>query len=118
MDRHADAPVGPTPANVGNLPVDIAVRRVLVARQQGRGGHDLAGLAVATLRYVVLDPGPLHWMLAVCGQALDRDDIAIEHRTQRQDTRTRRASVHMHRTRTALRDTTAVLCARQAKVIA
>src|SRR5262252_3064407 len=118
MDRHADAPVGPTPANVSDLPVNLAVRGVWVARQQSGGGHDLTGLTVATLRHVVLDPGPLHGMLAVGGHALDGDDVAVEHRTQRQDTRTRRAAVHVHRTRPALRDTTAVLSTCQAKVIA
>ena len=41
-------------------------------RQQGRGLHDLAGLAVAALRHADVAPGDLHGMLALGVQALDR----------------------------------------------
>src|SRR6266571_2511446 len=40
--------------------VDIAIGRVAVGREQGRRGHDLAGLAIAALRHLQLDPGLLN----------------------------------------------------------
>ena len=45
--------------------VDIFVRWVGVALQQGRGCHDLAALAIATLGHLFLDPGQLHSMRVI-----------------------------------------------------
>jgi len=76
MDGRPDAAVGRAAADVpAHRLVDVAVGRRRVARQERRRRHDLAGLAVAALRYVDLLPGELHGMGAVLRQALDRRDL-------------------------------------------
>src|SRR5580692_558438 len=54
--------------------IDIGVGGSGVLREQRCGAHDLAGLAVAALRNVLLDPGLLDGMIAVGGKAFDGDD--------------------------------------------
>src|SRR6267378_3377128 len=49
--------------------VDIAIGRLGVGREQRRRGHDLAGLAIAALRHLELDPGD-----ALAGRSSDRRD--------------------------------------------
>ena len=43
--------------------------------EERRGGHDLAGLAVAALRHVERQPRLLHGMVAIAREALDGDDL-------------------------------------------
>src|ERR1700722_8004810 len=54
MDRLADALIGAAATDVGHRGVDIGVGGLRRRLQQSGGGHDLAGLAVAALRHVVL----------------------------------------------------------------
>src|SRR6266853_772751 len=56
-DPHISAAAADVPRHGS---VDIAVGRVGVGREQGRRGHDLAGLAIAALRHLQLDPGLLN----------------------------------------------------------
>ena len=66
VDGRADALVGAAAADVaGHRGVDVGVGGLRLRGEQRRGRHDLAGLAVAALRHVELDPGLLHRMAAV-----------------------------------------------------
>src|SRR6516165_6418145 len=52
--------------------VDLGFGRVLRRRQQCRGLHDLAGLAIAALRDIQGTPSLLHRVIAITVEALDR----------------------------------------------
>src|SRR5437667_12422799 len=66
LDSRADSHVRPAAADVPRHGgVDVAVGRVGVGGEQRRCGHDLAGLAIAALRHLQLDPGLLN--LFACG---------------------------------------------------
>src|SRR5262249_46771896 len=69
-----------------------------------------AGLAVAALRHLLLDPRLLQRMLAV--EALDRRDLATGGHLQRRLARADRFAVEMHGAGTALRGATAELGSR------
>src|SRR6266702_6704896 len=56
-DSHISAAAADVPRHGG---VDIAVGRVGVGREQRRRGHDLAGLAIASLRHLEREPGLLY----------------------------------------------------------
>src|SRR6266536_1671821 len=60
--------------------VDVLVGRLRVFGEQGGGGHDLAGLAVAALRHVDFLPGELHGVGAVRRKAFERGDGLSAHR--------------------------------------
>src|SRR4051794_16653561 len=72
LDRAHDALVGAAAADVrAHVLDDLGARRLgLLLEQIGRA-HDLAGLAVAALRHPLGEPGLLHRMAGVGGQALD-----------------------------------------------
>ena len=56
-----------------------------IFREQRRGLHDLASLAVAALRDVDLAPGLLHRMIAGGMKAFDGGDLAADHIGNRGD---------------------------------
>src|SRR5688572_23664807 len=58
----------------GHRGVDVRVRRPRLLLEQRGGRHDLAGLAVAALRDVELDPRLLDGMAAIRREAFDRRD--------------------------------------------
>src|SRR6185369_11799237 len=69
-------------ADVGHRRVDVRVGGLGFRLQQRGGRHDHAGLAVAALRHVVLDPGFLHLgQRAAGGEAFDGRDLAARDRT-------------------------------------
>ena len=72
------------------IAASMSASRGLRVRLQQRGrGHDLAGLAVAALRHVVLQPGDLHRMAQPVGrQALDGGDLCLADRADRHLSRT------------------------------
>ena len=56
--------------------VDVGVGRLRLLLEQRRHRHDHAGLAIAALRHVVVDPGLLHLVQhAVLGETLDGGDL-------------------------------------------
>src|SRR5690606_20676218 len=58
LDALADAGVGTAAAEVaGHGAVDVGIARLRVVGEEGGGGHDLAGLAVAALGDVGVAPG-------------------------------------------------------------
>src|SRR5207237_1522715 len=77
LDGGPDAEVRTAPAQVpAHRFVDVGVRRVRVLVEERHGLHDLASLAVATLRHVVVDPGLLHRVQrAALGQTVDGRDV-------------------------------------------
>src|SRR5581483_9491636 len=81
LDGGPDAEVRPAAAQVSaHRFVDVSVRRVRVLVEERHGLHDLASLAVATLRHVVVDPGLLHRVQRpALGQTVDgRDVLALD----------------------------------------
>src|SRR5258708_14332415 len=81
LDPGANAHIGPAATEVsGHRAFDIAIGRVGVGGEQRRGGHDLAGLAIAALRHLQLDPGLLNLLAGGRGaDALDRRDALAGH---------------------------------------
>ena len=102
VDRRADAPVHAAAADVAlHRAVDGGVVGVRVGVEQGDGGHDLAGLAVAALRDLLVDPGLLDRMQAVVpGDALDRGDLAAGGRGDGRHAAADRGAVEMHNPKT------------------
>ena len=70
-------------ARIGHAAAEIAVHvrddfflgRIAVLGEQRCGLHDLAGLAVAALRNLLGDPGPLQRMFALGLEAFDGGDL-------------------------------------------
>src|SRR5258707_15286837 len=99
LDRFTNADIGPAPADVaGHRVVDVGIRRMRVAGEQRRGGHDLARLTVAALNDLPVEPGLLD-LGADCGRAdrLDRGDLGGADAVDRSDTGARGGTVDMHR---------------------
>src|SRR6266513_5597442 len=81
LDSLADSDVRTAATDVPrHRGVDIPIGRVRVGGEQGGGGHDLAGLAIAALRHLQLDPRLLD-LLAGGGGAdgLDRRNALAGH---------------------------------------
>src|SRR6267143_1017921 len=98
-DSHISATAADVPRHGG---VDIAIGRVGLGGEQRRRGHDLAGLAIAALRHLQLDPGLLD-LLAGRGGAdgLDRSDALAGRGRDRRDARAHRLAIKMDRARAA-----------------
>src|SRR5262245_2212076 len=85
MDRRAHLLEGAAPADVGDLLVDVGVGGLRLVLEQLRHRHDHAGLAIAALRHVVIDPGLLHLVqYAVLGKTLDGDDLRADRAAHRE----------------------------------
>src|SRR5580765_3435636 len=119
VDGRPDALIGPASADVGHGVVDVLIRRLGVALQQGRRGHDLPGLAIAALRNVEHRPGFLDWMRAGRRQAFDGDDLVGGlHGRDGDGAGAHQPAVEMDRAGAALRHTAAILRPRQADLFA
>src|SRR2546425_7333358 len=82
--------------------VDVAVGWVGICGEQRRCGHDLAGLAIAALRHLQLDPGLLDLLAGGGGtDRLDRSDAPAGRGRDRRDARAHRLAVEMDRARAA-----------------
>src|SRR5258706_12688772 len=80
VDRVADFLERAATADVGHRRVDVRVGGLGLGFQQRSGSHDHAGLAVAALRHLMLDPGLLHLrQLAARRETLDGGDLASLH---------------------------------------
>src|ERR1700760_3120621 len=79
-DRGVDALVATAAADIAEHGVvDLGLGRRGSFREQRRGLHDLAALAVAALRDADIAPGDLHRMLAGRMEAFDRGDgLAVD----------------------------------------
>src|SRR2546429_6660837 len=118
MDRRPDALIRAAATNVRHRRIDVGVGGVRLLREQCRRGHDLTRLAVTALRHVFRDPGALHRVSAVLGQAFDRGDALVGDRGDGQHAGARGHAVQMHGAGAALRDAAAELGAREAERVA
>src|SRR5215813_6943440 len=60
LDRFTNAHIGAAATDIaGHRRVDVGIAGMRVAREQRRSGHDLAGLAVAALHDLAIEPGLL-----------------------------------------------------------
>src|SRR5690348_6107471 len=111
LDGGPDAEVRPAAAQVpAHGLVDVSVRRVRVLVEERHGLHDLASLAVATLRHVIVDPGLLHGVqLVALGQTVDGRDLLALDGTHRRDAHAVGHTVDVARASAAEAHATAVL---------
>ena len=108
MDGFADALVGATAADVAaHGLVDVGVGGLGLFREQRDRGHDLAGLAVAALGNIFLDPCFLHGVTAIGGKAFDGSDLFAGYIGNRQHAGARHFAVDVHGTGSALHDAAA-----------
>jgi len=99
LDRGADAHIGAAAADISrHRGVDVGIIRIGRAREQGRGRHDLARLAIAALDHLEIEPGFLYFGTdRRSADALDGGDGAIAHRAHGEHAGTHRLAVDMHR---------------------
>src|SRR6266446_1381726 len=103
LDSLADPDVRTAATDVSrHCGVDIAVGWVGICGEQRRRGHDLAGLAIAALWHLQLDPGLLDLLAGGGGtDGLDRSDALAGRGRDRRDARAHRLAIKMDRARTA-----------------
>ena len=109
MDCFTDEIVGATAADVGDGAVNVSVAGNWFSRQQGGSGHDHAGLTIAALRNVYLDPCLLDGMRAVRRETFDGGDRLASDFAHSDSTGAYGASVDMNGTGPALLYAAAVL---------
>src|SRR5215831_2067256 len=113
-----DAVVGAAATGVGDLGVDLRIRRISVPAQQRHGAHDHAGLTVAALRHVELDPGALHGVCPIRRQTLDGCHRFAGCGHDRKAARADRLAIDVQRAGPALRDAATEFRAGEPKLIA
>src|ERR1700752_1711371 len=110
MDRGANTRIGSATAQIaGHHLIDLLVRWLWDLFEKRNGLHDLAGLAIAALRYLMLESGLQDRVLVSICQPFDRDYRLTSDLTDMRLTGTDGHSVYLNGTGAALRDTTAVL---------
>ena len=117
MDCFTDEIVGATAADVGDGAVNVSVAGNWFSRQQGGSGHDHAGLTVAALRNVYLDPCLLDGMRAVRRESFDGGDRLASDFAYCDSARAHSSTVYMNGTGTALLNAATILGALQLEVI-
>src|SRR6185503_755540 len=96
--------------DVGDPRVDIVVGGLGLVLQERGHRHDHAGLTVAALGHLVVEPRLLHLVeRRARGQALDGGDLLARDGGDRHHAGAHRDAVDVHRARAALGDSTAVL---------
>src|SRR2546422_6000027 len=118
VDGGADPLVGAAAAVFGHRGVDIGVAGVAFLGGRRCGGHDLAGLAVAALRHVLGDPGPLPRVAAAGRQPLDRGHALPGDRRDGHHAGSHGRAVEMHGAGAALGDAASELRAGETEVVA
>src|SRR6266581_1183523 len=92
-DAHISAAATDVPRHGG---VDVAIGRVGLGGEQRRRGHDLAGLAIAALRHLKLDPGLLNLLAGGRGaDGLDRGDALPGRGRDGRDARAHRLAIEV-----------------------
>src|SRR5919108_2678440 len=119
MDSGADPDISGAAADVAvHGEIDVAVGRLLDLAQQSDGANDLTRLAVAALRNVARDPGPLHGVGFASGNAFYRRHLATAERRDGQRAGPRRLPIQKDGARAALGDTAAEFGAHQTQRVA
>ena len=114
-----DAQVGPASADIPvHCRLDFFVGRGRVLFEECGGVHDLAGLAIPALGYVVLDPGLLQRMRSIFREPLDGGDWLVANRRYRYGAGTDRTTVQMNRAGATLSDPAAKLGPYEVEMIA
>src|SRR5712691_7013740 len=103
LDRAHDARIGAAAADVGaHLVLDLRARRARVRREQRRGAHELARLAVAALRHALGEPRALQRVHPIGRETLDRRDRFALYARHRHEARKHPFAVDMHHAGAAL----------------
>src|SRR5215831_9007557 len=97
--------------------VDLRIAGRRLALEQGRGLHDLAGLAVAALRHVQGSPGDLRRVLALGVETFDRDHRLARHVGHHDSASADCLSLKMDRTRAAKTKAATKLRSGKAKLV-
>src|SRR5712691_9070069 len=99
LDSLADPDIRTAAADVPrHRGVDVAIGRAGLGGEQRRRGHDLAGLAIAALRHLQIDPGLLNFSAGGgCTNGLDRRDALAGDCRDRRDARAHRLAIDMDR---------------------
>ena len=106
-------------AHVGHGLVDVGIGRLRLLLEQRGGGHDLAGLAVAALGDVKVDPSLLQRMQAIAlGQAFDGHNLLPVGCRHRVGARPHRLAVQVDRARATLPLAAAILRTGELQVFA
>src|ERR1700755_3497228 len=108
FDRGPDPHIGAATADIaGHRHIDVRIARLRMRGKQRSGRHDLAGLAVAALHDVEIEPCLLD--LAARGRVADRfdcRDLACADGCDRRYARAHRLAIEMDGARATLRDAT------------
>jgi hypothetical protein len=72
-----------TPADIADRSSQLVVGWRGIAGEERADGHDHAGLAITTLRDLVVDPGLLHRMKTCCAKPFNGDDLYVSDRAHR-----------------------------------
>src|SRR3989442_7374002 len=103
LDRAHDARIGAAAAHVrAHVVLDLLARRARVRREQRRGAHELARLAVAALRDALGEPRALQRVHAIGREALDRGDRFALHARHRHQAGEHALAVDVHQAGAAL----------------
>src|ERR1700728_2074391 len=118
MNGAAQTLISATAANIGDIGVDIGIGRTGKLFEERDRGHDLPRLAVAALRNVFRNPGALHRMAIVRGEAFDGGNLRAIKGADWHRAGAHRLAVDMHRTGAALCDAATEIRAGQTDDIA
>src|SRR5262249_39669573 len=119
MNRLTDPGIGSAPAQITfHRLIDVGVRRVRLASQKGRRGHDLSRLAVTALRHIDFDPCALDWVAEVWRKAFYCGNSLTRYTGDRCSARTRSNTVDVDRARSTKLQTAAELGSRQSERVA
>ena len=120
LDRGLNAVIRHAAAQGAGHPLaDLRVGRVGVLVEQHLGGQDLAVLAEAALRHLLVDPRLLDRMQhAVFREPLERGDLGALHRRHRPDARAHRFALDDDRARAALAEPASESRPLQAEIVA
>ena len=118
MDGFADAGVRAAAADVGDGGIELLVGGRGIRGEKSADGHDHAGLAVAALRDLMIDPGLLHWSGRGAAEAFDGGDFGVGGGRDRDAAAAHRFSVEVDGAGTASADAAAVFGAGEAEFVA
>lgn len=118
FDGGFDTGVGTAAANVTvHSRIDVGIAWIGVAVQQGGSAHDLSGLTVTALRYIVFQPGFLNGMITIFRKTFNGSDRLFADGGYRQLAGAHGRSVQMYGTGSALGDAATVFGAYEIEVI-
>src|SRR5712671_4372864 len=118
MNCRADPGISGAPADVARQRgINIRIGWLGISREQRRSRHDLAALAVPTLRDVEADPGCLYSLTRLSGQPLNGSDALTRNCRDRGDAGPRGLTVDVHRTSAAQRHSAAELRAGELEMV-